>query len=156
MIDARRECRALRIDSAAGLGTESTWSCCAVRGGWRSARSKRKNLKARGVPIVIRTIEMNADENRITRLVGDLCPDFERHKVIALAGHDHAQPFRQQKRAQLSRHIQRKIFFVTVTTHLTLVVTAVSRIHNDSLNFADVWNTVRAHQRLDGFSYISA
>jgi hypothetical protein len=32
----------------------------------------------------------------------------------------------------------------------------VSWVHNDSLNFADVWNTVRAYQRLDGLSYISA
>src|SRR2546430_16614100 len=52
--------------------------------------------------------------------------------------------------------MESKIFFVTVTTPLPLVVTAVSRIHNDSLNFADVWDTVRAHQRLGWFCFISA
>ena len=32
----------------------------------------------------------------------------------------------------------------------------MSGIQNDSLDLANVWNAVRAHQRLNGFGHISA
>ena len=71
---------------------------------------------------------MNTDENRIPRAVGDLCPHFQRHKIIALARHDHSHSFCLQNRAELSSYIQREVFFTSVTTHLPLVVAAVSGV----------------------------
>ena len=71
---------------------------------------------------------MNTDENRITRRIGNFCPHFQRHKIIAFARHDHAESFRLQNRAELSRDIQGKIFFCPITAHLPFVVTAVSGI----------------------------
>ncbi len=81
---------------------------------------------------------MNADENRIARGISDLCAHFQRHKIIALASHHHAQSFGLQKRAQLSGRIEHKIFFISVTTHLAFVVPAMSRIQNDRFNLANV------------------
>ena len=81
---------------------------------------------------------MNADEDRIARGVGDFCAHFQRHKIIPLAGHDHAQPFRLQKRSEFARHVERKIFFVSVTADLPFIVAAMSGIQNDRLEATNV------------------
>ena len=99
---------------------------------------------------------MNADENRVARRVGNFRSHFQRHKIIAFASHDHSQSFRLQNRAELSRDIQGKIFFRPVTAHLAFVVAAVPGVQNDRLNLAHVWDSVRPHERLNGFGYVSA
>src|SRR5215472_1335129 len=99
---------------------------------------------------------MNADENRIARAVGDLCAHFQRHKIIAFARHDHSHSFCLQNRAELSRYIQRKILFTSVTTHLAFVVATVSGVQYNRLDLAYIWNTMRPHERLNGFCYVSA
>ena len=112
MINTSRKRHALRIDLTARLHVERTRTDRAVRCGWRSARRERKDFEPGGVRVVIRSIEVNADENRIARLIRDLCTHFQRHEIIAFAGHDDAQPFRLQNRAELSSDVECKIFFV--------------------------------------------
>ena len=99
---------------------------------------------------------MNTGENGVTRGVGDFCAHFQRHKVIALARHDHSQSFCLQNRAKLPRHIEGKILFRPVTAHLPFVVAAVTWIQNHSLNIAHVWDPLRPHERLDRFGHVSA
>ncbi len=83
MIDAGGERHALRVHGAAGLGAERTRSYRAVGCGRRSKRRKRKNFEPCGIRIIIRRVEMNADENGIPRGIGDLRTNFEWDKVIA-------------------------------------------------------------------------
>ena len=65
-------------------------------------------------------------------------------------------PFACKMRAELSSDVERKIFFVPITAHLSFVVPAMSRIQNDRLNPAHVRNAMGTHQRLDCFRHISA
>src|SRR4029453_13876946 len=90
---------------------------------------------------------------KISKPAGDR---FKGQKVTAFPSHDHAQTFRLQKRAQLPRHVQRKILFGAVTTERALVVAAVPRVQNYRSNFTCVGNAVRTHQRLDRLGHICA
>src|SRR5262249_61287932 len=115
MIDACRECGALSIHSAAGLHAEGTRSCRAVGCRRRSARGERKNFEARGVWIVVCRVEMNADKDPIARGVGDLCPDFQRHKVIPPPPHHPPPPPSPPKPPHPPRSTPRHPLFLSIT-----------------------------------------
>ncbi len=99
---------------------------------------------------------MDTDENGILRGIGDLCPNFQGHKVITFAGHDNAQPFCLEQRPQLPRNIQRKILFITITADRAFVVTSMARIENYGLEPADVWNAMGTKLRLNCFGHVHA
>jgi len=119
---------------------------------WKALRAgKRKDFQICRVGIVI-VHEMNANESNRAR-VGDLCANFQRHKVIALARHvtrnpfacNNGRSFRATSSANLSRNRNGSP---------GPVIPAMSRIENDSLNLANTLNTMRSYQGFDGLGYV--
>src|SRR5205823_12995695 len=54
------------------------------------------------------------------------------------------------------RDIQVEIVFCPITARMSFVMAAVAGLQHDRLNRAHVWDSMRPHERLDGFGYVSA
>src|ERR1700682_1115233 len=124
--------------------------------GRRAARSERENLEPSGVRIRTGGVEMDADEDRILRGVGDAGADFEWNENIVLASHDDLEAFRLEKRTQLAGDIGRVGLFVAESARRAFVESAVAGIEHDGLHFAAALDHLRAELRLDGFREVDA
>ena len=92
---------------------------------------------------------MDADENGIARLIGNMGAKLEREENVVLARHDDLESSGLKERPQLPRNIEGVILLVAVATQRAFIKTAVARIKHDRLDFAIVLNHVRPQLRLD-------
>ena len=156
MINARGKFAALRVEGTAILAIDKAEGEIVVLRRRRTDRRERINFKTNRVRIPIGGVEMNADENGILLRIRDARAQFQRNKDVALARHDDLESFRFEQRSQLTRNIEREIFFASVTAARAFVVTAMAGIEHDRLHFAEVRDHLRTQLRLQSFREIDA
>src|SRR5205814_982227 len=137
------------------LHVQETQGKRVVRGRGSAARGEGKNLETARVAIGS-GVEMDADENGIARLVGNVGPKLEREKNIVLARHDYFESPGLEKWTQPASNIEGILLLESVPAARPLVETAVAGIEHHGLDFAFVLDHVGPQLRLDCFCEIDA
>src|SRR5436190_1449304 len=99
---------------------------------------------------------MDADENGIARLVGDVGPECEREKDVVLARHDDFESLGLEERAQPARYIESVFLLEAVAAARALVEPAVAGIEHNGLHCAVALDHVGPELWLDRFCQIDA
>jgi prepilin-type processing-associated H-X9-DG protein len=76
---------------------------------------------------------VNADEEIRFVRIDDLRPLLQRKIPVILPGHEHSKPGLLKNPLQVTRHGQGNVLFLDGLPRRTVVLTSMSRIHNDRL-----------------------
>ena len=156
VIDGGGEDEAGGIDRAAGLHVGEARLERVVLGGGSAARREGVNFEAGSLAVTIGGVEVDADEDGILGRVGDARALWQRHEIVAAAGHDHAQAFRFEHAFQASRDVDGVFLFVAVAAACAFLGAAVAGIDHDGLERLEVADEMRAKLGLDRFREIDA
>ena len=124
VIDDRGKSEALRVNRAAGLHVHKMQRQPVVVGRRRATWRERKNLEAGRVPVGS-AVEMDADEDGVARLVGDVGANLERDEGIVLTRQDHLEALGLEERTKLARDVEGELFLGPERTASALIETAV-------------------------------
>src|SRR5437868_8300833 len=99
---------------------------------------------------------MKTDEDGIASVIGNVGAEFQRHKDVALAGHDHAESVGLEQWPELPGDIEGIILFVAVRTDRAFIETAMPGVEHDRLHTRKILDHAWAQLRLERFRQIDA